>query len=164
MMFAKRVSRMVEALCSAVEQARNCQSHAEVNDVAAVDNRNSSVTMDYTHNDTTGTVFDPGTASVVHPRAPDGIEDCAEEMEALRSQILQIWWSDQHLGTVEAHERSRSPLTSHLSFGFRDATLWCWSGGWSASSRRASRLKDLCGVPTKTGADVVHGVSGGFVP
>ena len=80
-------------------------------------------------------------------------------------------------GTVHARERSRSPrrheeepfgLSSvHLShqFGFRDATLWCWkSCGWSAGSRRASRLKDPCGIPTKTGADVVYRVSGGYPP
>ena len=55
----------------------------------------------------------------------------------------------------------------HLShqFGFRDATLWCWKcGGWSAGSRRASRLKDPCGFPSKTGADVVYRVSGGYPP
>ena len=79
---------------------------------------------------------------------------------------------------VHSRERSRSPrrhveeesfcLTSvHLShqFGFRDSTLWCWRcGGWSAGSRRVSRLKDSCGAPTKTGADVVYRVSGGFHP
>ena len=63
------------------------------------------------------------------------------------------------------HEEEWEPfgLTSvHLShqFGFRDATLWCWKcGGWSAGSRRASRLKNPCGFPSKTGADVVHRVS-----
>ena len=82
-------------------------------------------------------------------------------------------------GTVFARNKSRSPrrledgeenfglTVVHLShqFGFRDATLWCWKcGGWSADSRRASRLKDPCGVPTKTGADVVHRVSGDFPP
>ena len=82
-------------------------------------------------------------------------------------------------GTVVARNKSRSPrrlkgreetfslTVIHLShqFGFRDATLWCWKcGGWSAGSRRASRLKDPCGVPTKTGADVVYRVSGGFPP
>ena len=76
-------------------------------------------------------------------------------------------------------QKSRSPprhgeewepfgLTSvHLShqFGFRDATLRCWKcGGWSAGSRRASRLKNPCGFPSKTGADVVHRVSGRYPP
>ena len=37
--FAECASGAPEALCSAVEQARNCQGHVEVNDVAAVDSR-----------------------------------------------------------------------------------------------------------------------------
>ena len=82
--------------------------------------------------------------------------------------------SEPTSGTVHVRERSRSPRRhdeepfglssvdfSH-QFGFLDATLWCWRcGGWSPGSRRASRLKDPCGIPTKKGADVICRVSGG---
>ena len=85
--------------------------------------------------------------------------------------------SEPTSGTVHVRERSRSPRRhdeeplglssvdfSH-QFGFRDATLWCWRcGGWSPGSRRASRLKDPCGIPTKKGADVIFRVSGGNPP
>ena len=68
--------------------------------------------------------------------------------------------NDQDLLEVTKKKEEPFGLTSvHLShqFGFRDASLWCWRcGGWSAGSRRASRLKDPCGIPTKTGAAVVY--------
>ena len=52
---------MPGALCSAVGQASEFQGYVEVNDVAAVDSRGSSGTVDDTRNDTAGTVIDPGT-------------------------------------------------------------------------------------------------------
>ena len=147
----------------------------------AVDSRNFPGTMDYTRVDAASAVFDPGAASLAQPRAHSGAEDYAE---GLGTQITSISNpATMAVGptpsTVVARKRSRSPprlegreetfslTVVHLShqFGFRDATLWCWTcGGWSAGSRRASRLKDPCGVPTKTGADVVYRVSGGFPP
>ena len=95
----------------------------------------------------------------------------------LRSRILQLWRSDLHLAQSTRETRSRSPQRlegREETFGLTDVHLfppvwvfvmqhiWCWKcGGWSVGSRRASRLKDPCGVPTKTGADVVYRVSGG---
>ena len=175
-----------DALCctveqaSAVKQASEFQGYVEVDDVAAADS-GSSGTVDYTRNDTAGTMIDPGTMSFVQPRTLNGTEDIAEQMEAQTASIPNPanMAVEPTPGTVNARERSRSPrrheeeqkpfgLTSvHLShqFGFRDVTLWCWRcGGWSAGSRRASRLKDPCGIPTKTGADVVNRVSGGYPP
>ena len=67
--------------------------------------------------------------------------------------------NDQVLLNVTKRRNLSVSLRFDLShqFGIHDATLWCWRcGGWSAGSRRASRLKDPFGVPTKTGADVVY--------
>ena len=50
-------------LCNTAEQAGTCQGHVEVDDVAAVDSRDSYGTMDYTRNNAAGTVFVPGTPS-----------------------------------------------------------------------------------------------------
>ena len=114
------------------------------------------------HDNTAGTVFDPGTMEAQTELAPDHVS-----MPSVPTPH-----------TAHSREKSRSPrrhveeesfgLTSvHLShqFGFRDSTLWCWRcGGWSAGSRRASRLKGPCGAPTKNGADVVYRVSGWFLP
>ena len=133
--------------------------------------------MDHTRDDAAS----PGTASPAQPRVHGGVEDYAE---GLGTQITSIsnpatMAVEPIPGTVVARDRSRYPrrlegreetfglTVVHLShqLGFRDATLWCWKcGGWSAGSRRASRLKDPCGAPTKTGADVAHRVSGGFPP
>ena len=144
--------------------------------MAAADSHDSFGTVDYTHKDSAGASVDPGAGNFMQPLAPDGTEDNAEEIEAKTAPIpisanMAI---EPTPGTDNARQRSRSPrrhgeerepfgLTSvHLShqFGFRDATLWCWKcGGW-----RASRLKDPCGFPSKTGADVVHRVSGGYLP
>ena len=129
--------------------------------MAAADSRDSFGTVNYTHKDSAGASVDPDAA-------PDGTKDNAEGIEAQTAPIpistnMAI---EPTPGTDNARQRSRSPrrhgkerepfgLTSvHLShqFGFRDATLWCWKrGGWSAGSRRASRLKDPCGFPSKTG-------------
>ena len=137
--FAECASGTPEALCSAVEQAGNCQGHVEADDVAAADSRDSSGTVHDTRDDTAGTVVDPGTVSFAQPRAPNGIEDYAEELEAqIPNPTIKAVGSTP--GTVNARVRSRSPrrheekeesfgLTSvHLShqFGFRDATFWCW--------------------------------------
>ena len=57
--------------------------------------------------------------------------------------------------------------SAHLShqYGFRDGTPWCWRcGGWSTGSRRPSRLKEKCGIPTKAEADVVYRVARGEPP
>ena len=110
------------------------------------------------HDNTAGTVFDPGTRNRERPQIPSDIMDVAVEMEA-QNKLAPDPASMPSVPTPHtAHSRgrSRSPrrhedgqepfgLTSvHLShqFGFRDSTLWCWRcGGWSAGSRRASRLK-----------------------
>ena len=150
-----------EVLCGAIERAESGQGHVEVDYVAAVDSRDFPGTMDYTRDDAAGASFDPGTASPALPRAHSGVEDKADwGPRQLRSRILQLWRSDLHLAqsSLETNQGSHQ-------FGFRDATLWCWKcGDWSAGSRRASRLKCPCGVPTKTGTDVVYRVSGGFPP
>ena len=98
----------------------------------------------------------------------------------LRSRILQIVAGrigrlaqptrakDQcHLDVTE---RKRN-LAVLLRFTFRTSSVfvtrrfWCWRcGGWSSGSRRASRLKDPCGTPTKTGTDVVYRVSERYPP
>ena len=137
-------------LC-AVEQARELQDYVEFNDGAAT-----------AHDGTAGTVFDRKCPAVQWDVAV-GIE--AQTKLALDPASMSL---EPTPCTVHLNERSRSPqrheeeepfgLTSvHLShqFGFRDSTLWCWKcGGWSAGSRRASRLKCPCGAPTRTGADV----------
>ena len=193
---AQCASGMPDAICSAVgpgsvsqgyvgvcamEQASGFQGYVEVNDVAAADNLDSSGTVDYTCTDTAGTVFDPGTESLVQPRVPSGTVDVAVEMEA-QTDLAPIPAS-MSLGTDATHSplartipisstsrRGRNlsvslRFTSRTSVDFRDATLWFWRcGGWSAGIRRASRLKDPCRVPTKTGADVVYHVTGGYPP
>ena len=168
-----------EVLYGAVERAGSCQGHVEVECVAAVDSRDFPGTMDYTRDDAAGASFDPGTASLAQPRAHSGVEDYAEGFGTQTTSISNsaTMAVGPTPGAVVARNRSRSPrrlegreetfglTVVHLShqFGFRDATLWCWKcGGWSAACRLASRLKDPCGVPTKTGADVVYLVSGGF--
>ena len=179
--FSECVSGTPDALCSAAEQAKHFKGYVVADDMAAADSRDSFGTVDYTHEDTAGAIADPGTVKFTQPLALNGTEDDAEGMEAQTAPIptsanMAI---EPTPGTVNARQKSRSPrrhgeewepfgLTSvHLShqFGFRDATLWCWKcGGWSAGSRRASRLKNPCGFPSKTGADVVHRVSGGYPP
>ena len=109
--FAECASGTPEALCSAVEQAGNCQGHIEVDDVAAVYSRDSSRTVDYTRNDAAGTVVDPGTGSFVQQRAPNGIEDYTEDLEAQTTSIpnpanMAVGPTP---GTVNVRERSRSP-------------------------------------------------------
>ena len=165
-----------EVLYGAIERAESGQGHVEVDYVAAVDSREFPGTIDYTRDDAAGASFDPGTASPAQPRAHSGVEDYAQTTTISNPATVAVGPTP---GTVVARNKSRSPrrhgeerepfgLTSvHFShlFGFRDATLWCLKcGGWSAGSRRASRLKDPCGVPTKTGADVAYRVSGGFPP
>ena len=155
---AKCAPGMPDALCSDAEQAKNFQGYVVADDMSAADSRDSFDTVDYTHKDSAG-------ANAGNFMAPDGTEDNAEEIEAQTAPIPIS--ANMAPGTDNARQRSRSPrrhgeerepfgLTSvHLShqFGFRDATLWCWKcGGWSAGSRRASRLKDPCGFPSKTGA------------
>ena len=170
-----------DALCNAAEQAGNAQGHLEADGLAAADSRDSLGTVDYTRNDTAGTIAESGAVNSIQPQAPNGTTDDAGAMEA---QAAPIPFSAKMAtvptpGRIHARRRSRSPRRheegqepfglasvdlSH-QFGFRDATLWCWKcGGWSAGSRRASRLKDPCGFPSKTGADVVHRVSGGYPP
>ena len=130
------------------------------------------------HVNTAGTVFVPGTRNLERPQMLSDIMSAAVEMEAQTKlapdPVSMPSVPKPH--TAHSREQSRSPrrhadeesfgLTSvHLShqFGFRDSTLWCWRcGGWSAGSRRASRLQGPCGAPTKNGADVVYRVSGGF--
>ena len=170
-----------EVLYGAIERAESGQGHVEVDYVAAVDSRDFPGTMDYTRDDAAGASFDPGTASPEQPRAHSGVEDYAEGLGTQTTSISNpaTVAVGPTPGTVVARNKSRSPrrlkgreetfglTVVHLShqFGFRDATLWCWKcGGWSVGSRRASRLKDPCGVPTKTRADVVYRVSGGFPP
>ena len=108
--FAECASGTPKALCSAVEQARNCQGHVEVNDVAAVDSRGSFGKVDDTRNDAAGTVVDPGTVSFAQPRAPNGIEDDAGELEAQTTSIPNPTEMAVRPtpGTVNARERSRS--------------------------------------------------------
>ena len=149
--------------------------------MAAAHSRDSFGTVDYTHEDTAGAFADFETAKFTQPLALNGTEDDAEEIEAQTAPITTSAKKaiEPTPGTDNARQRSRSRrrhgeerepfgLTSvHLShqFEFRDATLWCWKcGGCSVGSRRASRLKDPCGFPSKTGADVVHRVSGGCPP
>ena len=169
--FSKCVSGTPDAFCSAAEQAQNFKGYVVADDMAAADSRDSFGTVDYTREDTAGAFADFETAKLTQHLALNGTADDAEGMGTQTAPIptsakMPI---EPTPGTVNARQKSRSPqifgLTSvHLSlqFGFRDATLWCWKcGGWSAGSRRASRLKKPCGVPSKTGADVVHRVSGG---
>ena len=139
---------------SAVEQASAFQGYVEVNDVAAVDSRDSSGTLDYTRNDTAGTVIDPGTVNFTQPLAPNGTTPSKTHARR-RSRSPRLHEEEQEsFGLTSVH-------LSHPSV-FHDA---CWRcGGWSAGSRRASRLKDPCGFPSKTGADVVYRVSGGYPP
>ena len=156
-----------EVLCGTIERAESCQSHVEGDDVAAVDSRDLPGTMDYTRDDAASAVLDPVTASPAQQRAHSGAEDYAEGLGTQTTSISNpaTMAVGPTLGTVVARNRSRSPrrlesreetfglTVVHLShqFGFRDATLWCWRcGGWSAGSRRASRLKGPCGAPTKT--------------
>ena len=172
-------SSMPDALCTAVERASVCQSYTGFcaveqasefqgyvgfDDGAATNNLDSSSTADHAHNNTAGTVFDPGTRSLVRPQVPNGTVDTTVEKEAQTTSIPNpgSMAVGPTPGTVNARERSRSPrrfeekeepfgLTAvHLShqFGFRDATLWCWKcGGWSAGSRRASRPEGSVRAP-----------------
>ena len=160
-------SSVLDAICTAVERASTSQSYVGFNDGAAT-----------AHDNTAGTVFDPGTKGLERPQMPICTVDIysgdrGPDELAPNPASMSL---EQTPRTVHSRERSRSPrrhvdeesfghTSVHLShqYGFRDSTLWCWRcGGWSAGSRRASRLKDPCGVPTKTGADVVFRVAGGF--
>ena len=68
-------------------------------------------------------------------------------------------------GTLDARKRSRCPRRHEEEQEPFGLTFRCWKcRGWSAGSRRASRLKDPCGFPSKTEADVVYRVSGGYPP
>ena len=102
----------LESLCGA-EQARNCQGHAEVNDLAAVDSRDFSGTMDYTRYNVAGTVFDPGTASFVQPRTPN-VEDYVEGLETQTTSISNIANTSvgPTLGTVDARKKIMVTSTS----------------------------------------------------
>ena len=113
--------------------------------MAAADNLDSSGTVGYTRNDTAGTVIDAGTESLVQPRVPSGTVDVALEMEAQTdlapnpaSMSLEPTPRTVHPRTIKVTSTSRRGGTfrSHFgSFGFRDATLWCWRcGGWSVSA------------------------------
>ena len=95
---------------------------------------------------------------------PDVLCSAAEQAKKFQGYVVA---DDMSASPRRGEECEHFGLTTvHLwhQFGFRDATLWCWwkCGGWSAGSRRASRLKNPCGFPSKTGADVVHRVSGGY--
>ena len=118
----------------------------EVNDVAAADSRDSSGTLDYTRNDTAGTVIDPGTVNFTQPLAPNGTTDDAEEMEAqtLQSRILRIWQPCQRpakpmraedQGLLDGTKKNRNLLAS-LQFTF------CTS---SASATRRFGAGDVAG-------------------
>ena len=50
-------SGATDPFCKTAEQAGDFQGHVEVDDVAAVDSRDSSGTMDYTRNNAAGTVL-----------------------------------------------------------------------------------------------------------
>ena len=71
-----------DAFCDTSEQAGNVQGNDEADGMAAADSRDSFGTVDHTHNDTAGTIVDPGTVKLKQPLAPNGTTDDAEEMEA----------------------------------------------------------------------------------
>ena len=66
----------------AVEQASEFQDCVGSNDGAAINNLDSPRTVDHAHNDTAGTVFDPGIISLMRSQVPNGTVDITVEMEA----------------------------------------------------------------------------------
>ena len=153
----------VPALCAAIERTGMPQSRVEPCAVQACDFQGDIDSDDgvaVAHDNTAGTVFDPGTMEAQTELAPDPVSmpsvpapHTAHPREQSRSPQRHV--EEESFGFTSVH-------LSH-QFGFRDSTLWCWRcGGWSAGSRRTSRLKDPYGAPTKNGADVVYRGSGGF--
>ena len=59
-----------DALCNAAEQAGNAQGHLEADGLAAADSRDSLGTVDYTRNDTAGTIAESGAVNSIQPQAP----------------------------------------------------------------------------------------------
>ena len=66
----------------AVEQTSEFQDYVGSNDGAAINSLDSPRTVDNAHNDTAGTVFDPGTVSLMRLQVPNGTVDITVEMEA----------------------------------------------------------------------------------
>ena len=95
--------------------------------------------------------------------AVDAAAKQAEQLAGTEDDILAL-----NTELPEEKDEARfGHCTVHPSHecGFRDGTLWCWKcGGWSVGSRRASRLNDKCGAPTKAGAEVIRRVSAGAPP
>ena len=75
------VSHSYTGFC-AVEQASESQDYVGSNDGAARNSLDSPRTVDHAHNDTAGTVFDPGILSPMRSQVPNGTLDITVETEA----------------------------------------------------------------------------------
>ena len=126
-----------------------------------------------------GTV-DFETAKFTQSLALNGTEDDAEGMEVHTAPIptsakMAI---EPTLGTVNAPKikvpsdgtkKNGNPLASlQFIFPTSSASAMRRSGAGNCGGSQAAgafrRLKNPCGFPSKTGADVVHRVSGGYPP
>ena len=166
-------TRTPDVLCDAVEQAGEAEGHAAAEPCAAEQAR------DLIFDDGAAAAYDSIADTVLElgaerPQMISDTMDVAVEMDAQTdfalvpvSSHLNRWHRlVAHVGnqgllgvTWERNPSASRQSTFSHQFGFRDSTLWCWRcGGWSAGSRRTSRLKGPCGAPTKNGADVVYRV------
>ena len=102
-----------DVTCNAVVQAGNLHGCAVVVVTAADDvshSQGSSGTVDCTHNDTAGTMIDPGAVEMrlVQPQVSNGTNDNAGEVEVQTGSTPNpaTMASEPTPGTVHARERS----------------------------------------------------------